>query len=85
MRSGGGWVADKRPISEPLPYRCHTESSPEACLSATWDRDAPPMMIEFPLVLFVEPTTGNVGGNGLDELLEVLAEVGLAAASACDR
>ncbi len=37
-------------------------------------------MIEFPRSLFVEPATDTVGGDGLDELLEVLAEIGLEAA-----
>lgn len=42
-------------------------------------------MIEFPRSLFVEPATDTVGGDGLDELLEVLAEIGLEAAAERDR
>lgn len=40
--------------------------------------------IEFPRSLFVEPATDTVGGDGLDELLEVLAEIGLEAAAERD-
>ena len=42
-------------------------------------------MIEFPRSLFVEPAADTVGGDGLDELLEVLAEIGLEAAAERDR
>lgn len=42
-------------------------------------------MIEFPRSLFVEPAADTVGGDGLDELLEVLADIGVEAAAEHDR
>jgi len=41
--------------------------------------------IEFPRSLFVEAATDTVGGDGLDEFLEVLAEIGLEAVAEHDR
>jgi hypothetical protein len=43
------------------------------------------LVIEFLRSLLVEPATDTVGGDGLEELLEVLAEVGLEAAAERDR
>jgi hypothetical protein len=42
-------------------------------------------MINLLRSLFVEPATDTVGGDGLEELLEVLAEIGLEAAAQRDR
>ncbi len=41
-------------------------------------------MIEFPHFLVVEPATDNVGRDGLEEFLEVLAEIGLEAVAEGD-
>jgi hypothetical protein len=37
-------------------------------------------MVKLPCSLLVEPASDTVGGDGLEELLEVLAEIGLEAA-----
>ncbi|HEV8469155.1 MAG TPA: hypothetical protein VGR46_06065 [Candidatus Limnocylindria bacterium] len=42
-------------------------------------------MIEFPRSPLVEEVADSVGGDGLEELLEVLAEIGLEAAAEHDR
>lgn len=42
-------------------------------------------MVEFPCSLLVEPASDTVGGDRLEELLEVLAEIGLEAAAERDR
>lgn len=42
-------------------------------------------MVDFPRSPYVEPSTDTVGGDALQELLEVLAEIGLEAAAERDR
>ncbi len=48
-------------------------------------RADPHRVIEFPRSPLVEPATDTVGGDGLEELLDVLAEIGLEAVTERDR